>query len=88
MQVSIVEQNAAFEAAIRELSRKYPPRRVPMEYPVSTTSSQYYTIYEETLHDTMIHKASLGWKDDVLNLSYRSGIPREEILAVIALIYG
>lgn len=78
----------AFEAAVRELSRMYPPSKVPKNYPMDTTTGRYYTVFEEDLHSRMIHDASYGRVKEVLRSQYQSGIPRDELEAVIALIYG
>lgn len=78
----------AFEAAVRELSRRYPPCKVPKEYPVGTATPRTYTIWEEDMHRDMIFHAGYGRIQQVRSLQYRSGIPKGELEAVIALIYG
>ena len=73
---------------MRELSRMYPPSKVPKEYPVDTTTRRTYTVWEEDLHQCMIHDARYGRINEVRARRHQSGIPRDELEAVIALIYG
>lgn len=89
MKPSPADQAEAFGAAVRELSRRYPPCKVPKLYPMSSMKPwQTYTVHEEDKHQRMIHAASYGRINEVLNEAIRSGIPRDELVAVIALIYG
>lgn len=89
MTSSLSDKALAFEAAVRELSRRYPPRKVPKQYPLSSEYPwRVITVYEEDKHQRMIHDAFYGRVEDVRRECYRSGIPEEELNAIIALIYG
>lgn len=90
MTPSLSDKALAFEAAVRELSRRYPPCKVPKDYPAEKSGSLTiaYTVWEEDKHQRMIHDAFYGRVDDVRRECYRSGIPEEELNAIIALIYG
>lgn len=74
---------AAFEAAVRELSRAYPPPAMSTEaYADARRSGQIKA------HQRMVEAAHYGNIADVRMWRFHTRIPDDELEAVIALIYG
>ena len=82
---SLEEQAVAFEAAVRELSRAYPPPAQP-----TTMTSYFPAIWSGQIkaHRRMVEAAHYGNISDARFWCSKTRIPRDELEAVIALIYG
>lgn len=82
---SLEEQAVAFEAAVRELSRAYPPPAQP-----TTITSYFPNIWQNQIkaHQELVLAAHYGHISDVRMWRFHTRIPDDELEAVIALIYG
>lgn len=80
---SLEEQAVAFEAAVRELSRAYPPPAMSTDaYADARRSGQIKA------HQELVLAAHYGNISDVRMWRFHTRIPDNELEAVIALIYG
>ena len=85
MTSSLSDKALAFEAAVRELSRRYPPPAMP-----TILTSSFPMIWQNTIlaHEELIRSARYGRINDARYWCLRTGIPAGELDAIIALIYG
>jgi hypothetical protein len=81
-------RHIAFDAAIRALSARYPPKKYPVKYPRDTTTRNIYHVNEMERRTYILEYARLGLPEEVLPLIHQSGLPIEEVRAIMALIYG
>lgn len=77
----------ALEAAVRELDKLYPALKCPTYHPTrSIPGAPYYTVFQEDNRVNMIHYAGVGNLPHLRHWQVNSGIPREHLEAVIALV--
>jgi hypothetical protein len=79
---------AALVAVMEMMNEKYPPSTPLKHYPTSTTTRNTYTVNEAVRREMMMDCARKGHYDTLLGYTYRSGIPRDELAALVALIYA
>lgn len=81
-------QAEAFEAAVRELDRMYPVLKCPVPVPsYSLRGPKVREVFQQDVRMNMITYAGMGAINTVRANAVHSGIPKEHLEAVIALIY-
>jgi hypothetical protein len=78
---------AALVAVIEMMNEKYPPSTPIKFYPISTTTHNTYTVNEVARREMMMNCARKGLYEAMMTYTYRSGIPHDELAALVALIY-